>query len=379
MKTRLLSKRIVRWAVTFFGMLFLYVALMTAQAPSPIPTPDKKASEIFKNVQVLKDIPSDQLIPSMQFIASSLGVRCEYCHVEHAFDKDDKKPKQIARKMMQMMFSIDANNFEGRQAVTCNTCHRGSPKPMAIPEISETPRKLLNQQVPEAEANPPDLPKAADIIQKYVTAVGGADSIAKLSSIHAAGTFEAGGHQFPTEVFKKSPDRIEVVTHFPNGADNITVSDGTSGWTLVPGRLNAMNAAELDAARMDADLQLPLQLQKLFSEMRVEKNANDVEVQTIFISGRRSNLPPVEMYFDPQSGLLTRMVRYIPSALGMNPIQIDYSDYRDVAGVKLPFHWVSSTPTGRFTVQLASVDANPAIRDDMFKKPESKPFAAESK
>ena len=53
---------------------------------------------------MLKDIPADQLIPAMQFITASLGVECEFCHVQGAFEKDDKKPKQTARKMMEMMF-----------------------------------------------------------------------------------------------------------------------------------------------------------------------------------------------------------------------------------------------------------------------------------
>src|SRR6202158_6578416 len=67
----------------------------------------KKAEEQFKNIQVLKGIPADQLVPGMQFITASLGVECEYCHDHQAMDNDDKKPKKIARKMMTMMFDID--------------------------------------------------------------------------------------------------------------------------------------------------------------------------------------------------------------------------------------------------------------------------------
>ena len=95
----------------------------------------KKAEEQFKNIQVLKGIPADQLIPSMQFITASLGVECDFCHVQGAFEKDDKKPKQTARKMMEMMFAINKDNFEGNREVTCNSCHRGSPKPQAIPAV----------------------------------------------------------------------------------------------------------------------------------------------------------------------------------------------------------------------------------------------------
>src|SRR5271155_1704734 len=95
----------------------------------------KKAEEQFKNIQVLKGIPADQLIPGMQFITASLGVECQFCHVEGAFEKDDKKPKQTARKMMTMMFAINKDNFEGHREVTCYSCHRGSVDPVGTPLV----------------------------------------------------------------------------------------------------------------------------------------------------------------------------------------------------------------------------------------------------
>src|SRR6202044_2348345 len=99
-------------------------------APGP-----KKAEEQFKDIQVFKGIPADQLIPAMQFIAASLGVECEFCHVQGAFEKDDKKPKLAARKMMEMMFTINQENFDGHREVTCYSCHRGSTKPVAMPPV----------------------------------------------------------------------------------------------------------------------------------------------------------------------------------------------------------------------------------------------------
>ena len=95
-------------------------ALLTGaqeHASSPSAAPAKTAEQQFKNIQVLKDIPADQVIPSMQFIASSLGVGCDFCHVEHQMDKDDKKTKVAARKMMTMMFEINADSFEGERKV----------------------------------------------------------------------------------------------------------------------------------------------------------------------------------------------------------------------------------------------------------------------
>jgi hypothetical protein len=89
-------------------------------------------------------------------------------------------------------------------------------------------------------------------------------------------------------------------------------------------------------------------------------------------------MPPIDLYFDKQSGLLIREVRYGQSPLGLNPTQIDYSDFRDVAGVKVPFHWTSATPTGRTNMQLETAQANVPIPTSVFETPaETAPSGAQ--
>ena len=362
------SSRDFGWTI----VLVMLVRLMAVSQTPPehaAPSADKKASEVFKNVQVLKDVPSDEVVPAMQFITSSLGVQCSFCHVENAFDKDDKKTKQTARKMIRMMLDIDATNFEGKQMVTCNTCHRGNPKPVAIPLIPESEPRLLSEAGPSTQPNPPDLPRPEEIMAKYIAALGGEEVIAKLKTLEEKGTFEAGTHQFPVEIFVKSPDHIAVITHWPNG-DSSTTFDGHVGWITFPGRpQRPMMPSDIDAARIDADLHFAIDTSENFTALQTEKEAKIGDVDTLKISGKRQSVPPIEMYFDKQSGLLIREVRYGQSPLGRNPTQIDYSDYRDLAGVKLPFHWVSSTPTGRFTIQVESAQANVAIPESRFAKP----------
>ena len=116
--------------------LFVVAAGVLAQGPAPS-MEGKTAGEYYKNIKVLKEIPASELIPSMQFIGSSLGVECDFCHVEREFDKDDKKPKGIARKMIQMQFAINKNNFDGEREVTCNSCHRGATHPEAVPAVAQ--------------------------------------------------------------------------------------------------------------------------------------------------------------------------------------------------------------------------------------------------
>ena len=74
------------------------------------------------------------------------------------------------------------------------------------------------------------------------------------------------------------------------------------------------------------------------------------------------------MYFD-DTGLLVRMVRIVDTPIGRVPTQIDYSDYRDVAGVKIPFRLISTWTDGRVTIELTNVQPNVAIDASRFDRP----------
>jgi outer membrane lipoprotein-sorting protein len=271
--------------------------------------------------------------------------------------------------MMQMEFAIDTNNFEGKQMVTCYSCHRGNPRPIAIPLIPETQPRLFSEAESSGPANPPTLPKPEEAIAKYIAALGGEQAATDLKSLHEEGHFEAGGRQFPVEIFIESPDKLAIITHWPNG-DSSTIFNGKSGWLISPQREpRPMTPGDVDASRMDADLHFPLDMNKIFSSIE-SKNETEINGHNVLmLAGQRPGEAPVEMYFDEQSALLVRVVRYGHSPLGLNPTQIDYSDYRDVSGVKRPFHWTSATPTGRFTIQIESAQANVAIPESKFEKP----------
>ena len=150
----------------------------SAQTATNSPEP-KKAEQQFKNIQVLKGVPAEEIFPTMQFITASLGVECEFCHVQNAFEKDDKKTKQTARKMMEMMFAINQDNFEGHREVTCYSCHRGNAHPQAIPavmteETRESEPKKAMEASPAANATENAGPSPDQLLDKYVQAVGGA-------------------------------------------------------------------------------------------------------------------------------------------------------------------------------------------------------------
>ena len=87
------------------------------------------------------------------------------------------------------------------------------------------------------------------------------------------------------------------------------------------------------------------------------------------LAGVEEGQPPVKFYFDEQSGLLVRLVRYADSPLGLDPTQIDYSDYRNVDGVEIPFRWTLAQPGGKSTIEVQKIQQNVSIDNSRFAKP----------
>ncbi len=349
----------------------------STQRAATAPAGPKFAEEEFKNIQALKGIPAEQVIPSMQFIAASLGVECEYCHVAHANEKDDKKPKVTARKMINMMMAINKDNFEGHREVTCYSCHRGSTEPVGTPVITdEEPRRAAGEEKKPGEAKPA-LPVAEELLDKYLAAIGGSEALQRITSRVQKGTLTVfGGQHFPAEVYSKAPDKRVSIMHL-QGGDSVTAFDGKQGWLSVPGRVHMMSAAENDTAHMDADLYFAAHLKTLYSKFSVDPGGKIDGHETYLVAGRTLGQPPLRLYLDKESGLLLRLIRYAETPLGRNPTQIDYSDYRDAHGVKLPFRWTIARPGGRFTIQVEQIQQNVAVDDAKFVAPP--PSAAASK
>lgn len=346
-----------------------------SRAAASMPSP-KKAEEQFKNIQVFKGMPAEQIVPTMQFITASLGVECDFCHVQNAFDKDDKKPKQAARKMIEMMFAINKDNFEGHREVTCYSCHRGNAHPQAIPAVmTEEPKESAGEPhkpeaaVKQSEAKENAGPTPDQLLDKYLQAAGGAPAIEKVTSRVMKGAIEVGGKSLPIDIYAKDPEQRISFTHMPDG-DSVTAYNGHEGWLGTTGHpVREMHGSDLDGAAMDADLHFATHLKQMFSELRAEGSEKVGELKAYVVVGRREPKPPVRLYFDEQSGLLVRLVRFGDTALGLLPTQIDYADYRDADGVKIPYRWTLARPSGRFTIQVSEVRQNVPVDDAKFAKP----------
>jgi len=346
--------------------LLACLPLLSAQQPS---SGVKTAAQQFKNIQVLKDIPADQLIPTMQFVAGALGVDCEFCHVEHAMDKDDKKEKQTARKMMAMELALNKAHFDNEMEVTCYTCHRGSPHPVGVPILSADaaamPAHEHSHDGAEAGAN---LPSADQILDKYLAAVGGAAALSKIKTRIQKGTIDAMGERYPIEVYSEGPEKRVSVSH-PSFGESVTAYNGQAGWLSNAHGTHPMNAQESAGARVDAQFYFAARLRELFTEFHALPGEPVAGHETYLVTAKGAGLPPLRLFFDQQSGLLLRLVRYTETPLGRNPTQIDYADYRDTGGVKIPYQWSLTRTNGTFTIRINSVQQNVPIDPAVFTMP----------
>jgi len=331
----------------------------------------KIAGQQFKNLQVLKDIPADQLIPTMQFITASLGVECDFCHVEHQMEKDDKKEKKTARAMMEMQLAIDKTNFKGDLEVTCYTCHRGAAHPVGtpIPVADPNAKRPAPHVHEEGGAQHADLPTADQILDKYLAAVGGADALMKVTSRVQKGTIEAMGTKSAIEVYSQAPDKRVSIAHM-NGGDSVTAFNGQVGWLTFPGGVHWMTTSERESAGIDAQMYFAAKVRDLYKEFRV-RPGEEIDGRATYpvFAAATPGHPAIRMYFDQQTGLLLRLIRYTETALGRMPAEVEYADYQETDGVKIPYRWTLARPNGAFAIQIDQVRQNVAVDPKRFEPP----------
>ena len=367
--------------VTGIAAVYLICAAIASSQQAP-PEKTLMAEQFFKNVKVLKGIPVGEFMDTMGFFAASLGLNCVYCHVEQSMENWDKfaedvPRKETARAMILMVNAINRGSFGGRRALTCYSCHRGAEHPKVVPSLAD--QYTVPQEDPneiEIVKDAPQGPSADQILDKYIQALGGAQRLASLTSFAGTGTYEGYDtyhEKVPLEIYAQAPGRRTIIAHTQNG-DSTTTFDGRAGWVASVDKpvhlLPLLPGSELDGAELDADLCFPAGIKQALAKWRngfPVTTIEDREVQVIQgIAGGGSR---VKLYFDSKTGLLARQLRYTNTIVGTIPIQIDYSDYREVAGVKMPFHWVVTWTGGQSTMELSAVQANVSIEAAKFSRP----------
>lgn len=289
------------------------------------------AGQKFKNIQVLNDMPADQLGKVMNIMSASLGFNCTGCHVsfERDFDKDDNEHKVIARRMLAMTFDLNKRYFNGRPEISCNTCHRGQEQPVSIPNLNAL-------VVSERPAQPKVKPTATDILAKYDAAIGGrAKAAANAGRTITATRIESDGKNTELEKLNQSPGKLSVETTYGkfvvvesfNGSIVTKTGDGK------PINLQADEAAQI---KREAQLFGNPDLGSVYSKLdyRFSDMLNGEPVY--LVTGTLADGSRERLFFSSITGLLVRRVASTQTVLGPFQFQVDYSGYKSFGGVKLP-------------------------------------------
>jgi photosynthetic reaction center cytochrome c subunit len=332
--------------------------------------PAQISEQAFKNVQLLKGIPVDEFMGTMGLFSAALGMCCLECHNEDwAFDT----PRKITtRKMIAMTETLNKTNFSGRKVVTCWTCHRQSDRPYTTPPLDIVYGEPVFYQPDDLFQQAAGAPKPEEVLDKYIQAAGGAAAVARVTSITGKGMASGflGSLRSPVEIYAKAPNQRMAIIHTEVG-DKTTTYDGRNGWLasdVTPVPVMALTGGELDGARLDAELMFPGRIKQVVAQWRaaLPMTINGRSVNVLQGTGKDMT---ATLYFDVQTGLLTRVVRYAASAMGRVPTQIDFEDYRDVSGVKMPFKWSFAWTSGRDVYELSEMQANVPVDAAKFSKP----------
>jgi len=369
----------VRAAVVLAAACWLGTIVTAQQAAAPAAVP--LSDQVFKNIQILKGIPVDQFMDAMGMFSASLGYDCSSCHsqdihYDRAAFATTTPLITRARQMINMMNGLNEANFGGRPRVTCFTCHRGSPNPEDVPSLALQYADLIDD--PNAMTLVRSRTITADqVFAKYLQALGGAPKVMALTSFTARGTyggFNTGGADIPIEINAKAPNQRMQIVRAPD-AENVKTYNGqkawvSEGWRPLP--LMELTGGNLEGARIEALTLFPATIKDSFTGWQAgTATIDDKPVQVL--QGRSAGQPlPVSFYFD-ESGLLVRTMRWNRTPVGTVPTQMDFSDYRDVAGVKMPFKTVITWTDGQNTIVLNQIQANVPIDAARFAMP--RPFA----
>lgn len=339
----------------------IQISPLPAQAqPSP---QVKLAEQVYKNIQIFKGVPASELEPTMAFISGSLGVKCNYCHV-NSFDKDERPTKQTARRMILMVLDLNKENFSGEKTVTCYTCHQGQPRPKSVPLVG------ANLWQPATTAAEPVLPTADEIFERHVKAIGGVAALQNIKTRVAKGSrIGADGILVPEEVYQKAPNKFSTVTTYPNETFS-TGFNGVAGWgASSKGGVRSLPDALLAQVKSDAEFYKEIKAKELYSKLTVAGRQKIGDREVFVVEATPLTGPREKLYFDVESGLLLRKYTESETLLGMFPMQIDYEDYRVVDGIKLPFLIRWSMPGRSWGRKISEIKQNVDIANQVFEPP----------
>ncbi len=344
-------------SMPFLALLGLKTQGVTAQTQTPPQV--ETAGQHFKNIKVLNDMPADQLGKVMNLFSADLGVNCSYCHSVEDFAKDGKKEKETARNMIKMTLGINKDHFNGRPQVTCNSCHNGHEQPQNVPNLNPV-------AADERPVQPATKPTIDAIFDKYITALGGAEKLAKVTSMSVKASRIESDDKTTEPVmiyFKGSKFASDTIYSKAVVSERF---DGTAATKYNGSHAIILKPDEAEQIKRSAELFSPTNLKTIYPKMdfRFLDKIDGREVYVVTAT-TASNFRE-SLYFDVETGLLVRRAASTQTMFGRFVYQVDYADYKLVGGVKMPMTIKHSMPNIRWTTKVFDAKVNAPVDDAKF-------------
>jgi photosynthetic reaction center cytochrome c subunit len=356
-----------------------------AQAVSPAQQ-DKPTEQVQKNIKVLNGLPQWQLIPVMNYFSASLGRRCNFCHVNNQgqwdYASDAKPEKNQAREMIKLVLDTNKNYFKGNLEVSCYTCHRGANHPASVTTLplpvpspapaGAGPGASGPGAQPQASPSPRPSPPAPEaIISKYIDAIGGQAAIDKIKSRVTKGTITSANGNTGTFETMQTLDKGYEVFVTQRGTLERAVSTN-AGWEKSSQGVRDVLGHQLTDMQVAMQLFRNLKLKEQYESLRFAGRDKIGDRDVVIVVGTTAEKKRERLFFDAENGLLLRRISYLETIVGLIPDQIDFEDYREVDGVKLPFTVRTSPmdPGNPFSVRkFTEIKLNVGIDESKFNKP----------
>jgi outer membrane lipoprotein-sorting protein len=371
------------------GVLVLVWAAVAGAAAQQAPAQKPLlAEQVFKDVRLLRGIPVDEFMDTMGFFSAATGLNCQDCHIGESGGSwaryaDETPRKATARRMMGIVEGINKAYFGGRRVVSCWSCHDGQTRPEFVPDLAVQYSNALPRDPFQLVRSDPDAPSIDAVLAKYLKAIGGAERVATLRSLAIKGIYSGWDtlqQKVPVEIYVRAPSQRAMIIHGFDG-DMTTVYDGQAGWvagpeTMKPVGVMALTGPNLDVAKIETELFFPARLKETLTDWMVGQvtaiEGVDEDLRMVQAKLRAGGLP-VTLYFEEESGLLVRALMYTSSPVGINPRQIDFSNYREVGGIRMPFRWVITWTDGRSIAEISEIQPNVSIDASRFGRPSAPP------
>jgi photosynthetic reaction center cytochrome c subunit len=368
-----ISRDLILLALTAAGAIAIAQEGRAQTPAAQTLSPTEPAEHVFKNIKVLKGMPAGDLQGTMSFIASSLGVDCDYCH-DQAFDSDQGTAKLRAREMILMVRQINEQTFHGEKVVNCFTCHQGGFKPVSMASVLalRAPRPAASAENPAAAAA---LPSMQQVLDKYVMALGGQEALDRIKTrvIKTAPLGRPSSDKSLDEVTQKAPGKVAIL-HQSGGYTRWSGSDGKRAWAMDSEKSywGMLNESELQSVMRDSEMYAGSRLRSEYSNVRVTGTEVVGDRNAYVIAGTSPEGTREKFFFDAAGGLLLKRHIEEPTTFGWFPLDFSYEAYREVDGVKIPFVVRLASAGGAFGVRtsymIIEVRQNVPIGDEKFEQ-----------